>query len=214
MLEPSVLIHGPNLGDVTVFEMVLDDEDFPLSQLAQTLSPDEKVQAGGYLTHQLRARFIARRWLRRHVLSGLTGLAPQELEFAVSMRGKPSVSGGPHFSCSSSGPVAAVATCPSSPVGLDVQLISHASMTVSPLLDTFTPEEVASILEKPIGDRAQFCLQGWVKKEAVSKATGDGLAGPFNGIPVLGPAIARLEGVEVEDITLASESCAAVAKLK
>lgn len=95
--------------------------------------------------------------------------------------GKPALrGGGPQFSISHAGRLVAVAVSDNGAVGVDVEM------------DTARGGAVDSLVRAPDEEPAQGhdLIRRWVRKEAVLKATGDGLRVPMTGFAV-SPADAR-----------------------
>ena len=84
--------------------------------------------------------------------------------------GKPTLDGGPAFSLTHAGAVVGVAVLGGGPVGLDVEPVR-----VLPDLDA-----MARHVGAPAEPAAFF--RAWTRKEALLKATGDGLTSPMNAI--------------------------------
>jgi 4'-phosphopantetheinyl transferase len=129
-----------------------------------------------------RARYLAAHALTRIVLAAAVGGAPAGLRFDRTCRcgaqhGKPTLPGGPGFSLTHAGDLVGVAVH-AGPVGLDVE-------RARPLSDLAAmAEHVRSPGETVADDTAFFAL--WTRKEALLKATGDGLSTPMAAI-TLGP---------------------------
>jgi 4'-phosphopantetheinyl transferase len=143
-----------------------------------------------------RARYLAAHALARLVLAPLVGRDPAELAFDRTCRcgephGKPAVPGGPGFSLSHAGDLVGVAVRPDGPVGLDVEQ-ARAVADLAALAD-----HVGSPTERARGaaDPAAF-FRMWTRKEALLKATGDGLATPMTAITLAAdrPAVERWTG--------------------
>lgn len=121
------------------------------------------------------ARYLAAHALTRIVLGGHLEHAPAELVFDRTCHcgephGKPTLAGGPAFSFTHAGPVVGVAVHPGGPVGLDVEPVR-----AMPDLDG-----MARHVGAPAEPGAFF--RAWTRKEALLKATGDGLASPMAAI--------------------------------
>lgn len=120
------------------------------------------------------------RWLRargtlRHVLASETGIAPDQVEFRIGKRGKPSVAG-VEFNMSHSGAFALIATS-SAPVGVDIEQIRQ---------DVDWAAISRRFLKAPeVGSREAF-FSLWTEREAYVKATGEGIAGNLASPPPTG----------------------------
>lgn len=101
-----------------------------------------------------------------------------EPPFAYGEHGKPYIPGGPHFSLTHSGTLAALAVCETS-VGLDIEKIAPVRRAAARAL---TIEERQYMETDP--ERCFAYL--WTRKEAALKCTGAGLSQPMNAFSVLG----------------------------
>ena len=97
-----------------------------------------------------------------------------EPPFACGEHGKPYIPGGPHFSLTHSGTLAALAVS-ETPVGLDIEKIA-------PVRRALTIEERDYMKADP---ERRFAYL-WTRKEAVLKCTGAGLSQPMNAFSALG----------------------------
>jgi len=152
------------------------------------LDPAERDRRDRYQFPADRARFAVAAALLRLVASRMMEVAPERVR--VDRRcdqcgrphGKPSLgAGAPRVSVSHSGDYVAVAACRDAPVGVDVEHGARRTdyrALVSHVLD---PAEAPAA-----GDEAAF-LRYWVRKEALVKATGDGLGAGLRGIVVTPP---------------------------
>lgn len=131
------------------------------------------------------ARYLAAHALTRLVLGDLVGRPAGALEFDRTCRcgqqhGKPVLVGAPlHFSVSHAGDLVGLAAHADGPVGLDVEQVREMSDMASML------RHVCSPAERHGGAPAEF-FRTWTRKEALLKATGEGLSSPMNAI-TLGP---------------------------
>jgi 4'-phosphopantetheinyl transferase len=129
-----------------------------------------------------RARYLAAHALARLVLGG-PGRAAAALTFDRTCRcgaahGKPVLPGGPGFSLSHAGELVGVAVRPGGAVGLDVEQVRDLADLPAMAAHVHSPSERA---RGAAPDRAAF-FRTWTRKEALLKATGDGLATPMTAI--------------------------------
>ncbi len=99
--------------------------------------------------------------------------------------GKPRLadtSAGVHFSLAHSGPHVVVALTRAGPVGVDVEALRPSADYGALRRRTLTAEETAAF--DAAGARPQDFLRAWVRKEAVTKAVGTGIATPFHSFAV------------------------------
>jgi 4'-phosphopantetheinyl transferase len=136
------------------------------------------------------ARFVTGRTLARTALASLAGTGPESIRLHTRCpgcggpHGKPQVVGtaaGWEFSISHSGDLVAVAITAGNPVGLDIE---RGEPWTGPGLPpeyelVLTARERAAVEALPEQQRAQACLTYWTRKEAVLKATGEGLNRPM-----------------------------------
>lgn len=147
------------------------------------LSESERERLARFRQPADQDRFRTAWVLARQVLSGHVGAAPSSLEFVRRCRtcgeyghGKPSlVNGSPwEFSLSHAGGWVLLAVSNVGPVGVDIEAASA----------TFA--EIAAMVRAP-GESADDLHRLWVRKEAVLKATGDGLAVPMSSFTISPP---------------------------
>jgi 4'-phosphopantetheinyl transferase len=115
--------------------------------------------------------------------------------------GKPRLPG-LHVSVSHSGGTVAVAVGLDGPVGVDVEeLGQHDPSELERLVvDVLAPEEQAALAQLTDRNRVRGFLAYWTRKEALVKATGDGLSTPLDSVvvsrPSESPRLLRWEGQE------------------
>lgn len=129
-----------------------------------------------------RARYLAAHALTRLVVGEAVGRPAGDLVLDRTCRcgeqhGKPNLPGGPGFSLTHAGDLVGVVVA-DGPVGLDVEQVRPLADLASMAGHVCSPAETV-----PDAD-AFFTL--WTRKEALLKATGDGLTSPMNAI-TLGP---------------------------
>lgn len=155
------------------------------------LSADEHERAARLRFADARQRFIAARATLRAVLGQHTGIAPDRLVFATGAFGKPVLAGlenPPHFNLSHSGDLVLIAIA-DRPVGVDVETRRPLDSMAQMIDLAFTDTERAALASLNGADRSAAFFDLWTRKEAVTKARGDGfrLVKTFS-LPVGGPA--------------------------
>jgi 4'-phosphopantetheinyl transferase len=143
------------------------------------------------------ARFVTGRMLAKTALASLLGTGPESIRFHTRCpdcggpHGKPHVVGlgaGWELSISHSGDVVAVAIAAGRPLGLDVERLEPwQGPGLPPEYElVLTPAERAAVEALPPERRARACLAYWTRKEAVLKATGEGLNKPMTDFTLSG----------------------------
>lgn len=183
-------------------DLWLDRVDSPrdIGMLAELLDSAEVARAERFRFSHDRVRFVARRAFLRRVLAGYTGVAPANVRYRVSQRGRPELESacGITFSASHSDGLAGIAVARDRLVGLDLERIRP----VPDLLDladrVCSPTEYAGLQSVAAPERGEAFLRLWTRKESYVKALGAGLSMPLTEIDIGhgdGPA-RRLPGSE------------------
>ncbi len=101
--------------------------------------------------------------------------------------GKPWVVGGPHFNLSHSGDLALIAVCGDAPVGVDLERV-HELRNPDGLGRRMCSARELDWAGAAV-DLSAALLRLWVRKEALAKAEGGGIATALSGIDVLDPLV-------------------------
>ncbi|MFE6979197.1 4'-phosphopantetheinyl transferase family protein [Streptomyces sp. NPDC057682] len=160
------------------------------------LEPAELSRCSSYVQELDLARFVTGRVLARTALGALLGAPPETVRLRTrcaecgGAHGKPEAVGaaaGWELSISHSGEVVAVAVVRGRAVGVDVEEFPGPSDRArgpapgglagvpAEFELVLTDEERTVVAALPPRDRARACLTYWTRKEAVLKATGEGL---------------------------------------
>jgi len=184
LAERTALLWWARTGDASGDQVALLDEA-------------ERARLAAYRRADDRDRFLVGCALAKTVIAACTGARPEQVSFDRTCRqcgrphGKPAVAGGgPEFSVAHSGALIAVAVA-CDPVGVDVEQIDGRARPLGgdgdpdalARLVLAEPERAALAAADPPA-RARAFLVAWARKEAVTKATGDGLRAPFSQIVV------------------------------
>ena len=173
-----------------------------IRRMALWLSSAETARAARFGTDALRARYIAGRGTLRRLLGCALGVGPAGVALQRGVRGRPELVGGdasPDFNVSHTkgGAIFAIAHDLSRDcrIGVDVER-QDRRLDADGLARKFLTEREQASLQGADADarRARF-LRYWTCKEAMSKATGDGLIAPFAQLDVdMGAALTLLDG--------------------
>ena len=165
------------------------------------LDETERQRWTAYRRDADRERFLVGCVLAKAALAGYAGLRPADVRFdrtcgqCGGLHGKPAFAGyGLGHSVAHSGDLVAVAVA-GYPVGVDVEQLDGRP---HPLGGDGDPEalgrlvlsgaERAALATVPSSGRARAFLIAWTRKEAVTKATGDGLRAAFSDVVVAADA--------------------------
>ena len=171
-------------------------------QLSALLDDAERERWAAYRRGADRERFLVGCGLAKTVIAARTGQRPAEVSFDRTCRqcgkphGKPAVRHGDlEFSVTHSGDLVAVAVATAA-VGVDVEQLEgrpHELGGGDPATlarVVLAAEEQAALAAAAASGRARAFLVAWTRKEAVTKAKGDGLRVPFGTIVVAPDAAA------------------------
>lgn len=189
-------------GGIGLWWCTLDRSPEDTDRLAEWLSAAESARAARFGSEMLRRRWIAGRASLRWVLGKLLGVAPVAVAIRRGTRGRPELAGvdiALDFNVSHTDGVALIGTSVGDPrhvrIGVDVER-SDRGVGVERLARKFlTAREQAAIAQLPADGRRLRFLRYWTCKEAMSKATGDGLIAPFRRLDVeLEPGLRLIDG--------------------
>jgi 4'-phosphopantetheinyl transferase len=175
--------------------------------LLELLSEKERERARAFADESDRIRFVGGRALLRSMLCEHTGIDARAWRFGNGDKGKPFVEApeaaaeGLAFSVSHAGPGIACAVGIARSVGIDIEPFDR-EIDVDRLAGRIlSPRERDALASGPGGDRRRRMLELWTLKEAVVKASGEGISAMLSGIeisfdedgrPVLASDAARL----------------------
>ena len=178
-------------------------------ELAELLDREERRRATAFYHSADRDRFTVGRALTRLALATYLAEPPggilidSKCDRCGRPHGKPrlaSGAGGIELSISHSGERVVVAVACDSPLGVDVEPVPPYLATEELAAQVLTAEEVAVLSSLEEAERATAFLTYWTRKEAVAKATGQGLALTLRAFSVSPPGaparvVTREEGL-------------------
>jgi 4'-phosphopantetheinyl transferase len=176
-------------GQCHVWSASLTADAAEFRRMLNTLSPREHQRAEGFHFEKDRNAYIQCRGILRRLLARYLQVGPDELCFSTSGHGKPYLTGPSNhfdlrFNLSHSNGRALFAFTRSHEVGVDIEYLQRL-IDWKPVAELmFSPRENAELAALSPENRLPGFFHGWTRKEAVLKATGEGIALGMNQIEV------------------------------
>lgn len=149
------------------------------------MTPDEIARANRFYQLKDRNRFIVSRGALRHIIGKYLKQSPSTVEFGIGGNNKPYIkSGHPinlQFNMSHSGDIILLAISDSA-IGADIEFINRSFGFGEVLADNFSVDEISYIKN---ADSVTRFFRLWTCKEALTKATAQGLDGDLRLLPGL-----------------------------
>lgn len=165
---------------MTVWDVDLTLSDENRAQCQNLLSEDEKARADRFVRDADRWRFEASHAALRLALGHRLGLDPHALVFGAEPSGKPYLAGAAagtcRFSLSHSGSRALIGLSSSAEIGVDVEEMRPMPDLLRIARAHFAACEIAALEALEPGELTAAFFACWTRKEAVAKATGQGLS--------------------------------------
>lgn len=182
--EP-IALASPAPG-ISLWRVGLEAADGDFVRLASWLAPAEHARAARFGREALRRRYVIGRASLRWVLGRVLGLDPHEVPIVRGARGRPRLDGDAtlDFNISHTEGAALIGVTRTGRIGVDVEREAR-DVNADGLARKFLSDGerlTLAALDEP-ARRARF-LRYWTCKEAMSKATGDGLSAPFRRLEV------------------------------
>jgi 4'-phosphopantetheinyl transferase len=154
--------------------------DSHVPELQSVLSVLEQAKAGRFQFLRDRNHYIIRHGLLRMLLGHYAGKSPSSLRFATGTYGKPELQDATgerriHFNISHSEDVALYGISRACPVGVDVEYVRTFPDYERVAQEFFSRAECRSLKATREEVRTQRFFELWTRKEALLKATGEGL---------------------------------------
>ncbi len=160
-----------------------------LDQLAGLLNAEERERAGRFHFERDRATYtLSRAYLRLFLQK--YGIAPAaEISFTYAPRGKPELhachaASWLQFNLAHSRGMTVLAFALARPVGIDVETLRELHDAAGIVGSIFAPEEQAAFHALAPEARQRGFFNGWTRKEAFIKATGEGLGRQLDSFAV------------------------------
>ncbi|NJL85511.1 MAG: 4'-phosphopantetheinyl transferase superfamily protein [Leptolyngbyaceae cyanobacterium SM1_1_3] len=150
-----------------------------LAVYAPLLSLPEQARAKQFRFERDRHRFMLSRGTLRQILGNYLECPPAELVFEYGEFGKPYLVNSPlpqmQFNLSHSGDIALYGLSCDRQIGVDIEVMRPLPRLAQLAQRCLTPSEQAYLYSKAAQQQAEIFLSYWTCKEALLKATGQGL---------------------------------------
>lgn len=175
--------------NVNLHFIYLDAPEDTITVCKEQLDATERDRASRFLRKCDGDRWAIARAGLRQVLAHYCGMRPGDIRFHTERDGKPVIEGVPetariHFNLSHSGPFAAVAVTQLGPVGVDIEYRRPIPDWREVASRFFSTYEYSALLNVAAEQRDDAFLCCWTRKEAVIKATGEGLSAELDSFDV------------------------------
>ena len=192
--------------DIHIWRVPLDQPAHAVDWLAAFLDADEHQRAARFQFANLRRQFTVARGVMRHVLAGYLRVHPAELTFTYGPKGKPALGGvgagdGLTFNLSHASELALLAVGRGRVIGVDIEAVRPLAELDAIALRYFCPTERAILAASDEHGRRSWFYRFWTRKEALLKATGDGLSLPLDRLDVSGANLGTAQPMTVLDGT-------------
>ena len=170
----------PGDGCVHVWRVGLDERRQYEDSLAAALSAEEVARVGRFRTRRLAARYVTGRGVLRRMLGLYLRMAPGEIPLVTNKYGKPGLDGeagsGLEFNLAHSGDVAMYAFAVGRAVGIDVEVMGAEEPAREEARRIMMDGEWKDWQGLSGAEQRTVFYRTWVRKEAMLKALGVGLA--------------------------------------
>jgi 4'-phosphopantetheinyl transferase len=146
----------------------------------EDLPDGDRERAEGFLRPEPARRWVASRWALRITIAAYLDADPRAIELGTDANGKPMLSDDDpiRFNLSHSHDLALIGLARRREIGIDVERRVHDRDFPALARQGLDPDAVAAIREAPTQQRSDVFYEAWVRREAVAKCGGEGLAGP------------------------------------
>jgi 4'-phosphopantetheinyl transferase len=159
-----------------------------LETLRSLLSPDELERAQRFKFDLHRNRYIAGRGILRSILARYLDVSAKALQFTYSAHQKPQLLAatipGLQFNLAHSADLAVIAVANAGPLGVDVEELRPVKDAEELVARFFSTRESDLFQSLAPSQKPAAFFNLWTRKEALLKATGEGITGGLNRVEV------------------------------
>lgn len=156
-------------------------------QLLTVLSRSEAHKASQLRNKPARETYLVTRAVLRLLISKYIACDPRNILFSYNQYGKPRLldsSQGLHFNVAHTANAAIIAVVMGCEIGIDIESICFHDDLMAVAEHCFCGEEIYELLSMGGEARTEMFFKCWTRKEAYTKATGEGLFLPLNSFCV------------------------------
>lgn len=168
----------------------------------ELLDPEERARSDRFAHAVDRSRFTIAHASLRVILARCTAVRPLDIRYELGPHGKPRLGSSVEaveFNMAHSHDVGLVAVSRDSPIGVDVERIREIPDAMALAESNFTKRERSILRAAPGSQRSQLFLRYWTRKEAIIKASGEGLSRELTAFDVdTAPRSITVRGVRGE----------------
>jgi 4'-phosphopantetheinyl transferase len=177
-----------NENDIHIWRSSLDLAPEKVANLTAILSEDEQIRADRFRFLKHKTRFVVARAMLRIILGKYLGIAPGEVLFQYSSRGKPTLVNNAdnqiQFNLSHSEELVIYGFTQQKLIGVDLEYLRPIPDLEKLAQRFFSAREYDFIKSLRQGEKKQAFFQIWTAKEAYLKATGEGLANSLDKVEI------------------------------
>ena len=177
---------APPVAGVFLWWATLAASDAEVARVSGWLAPAEHARAARFGREILSRRYVLGRALLRWALGNVLGLPPPAVPIVRGARGRPQLEGdtGLDFNVSHTEGVALIGISGAGRIGVDVERADRDVRADGLARKFLTTAERSTLAPLSEAERRARFLRYWTCKEAMSKATGEGLSAPFRRLEV------------------------------
>ena len=174
---------------VNIHLIDLDAPEETLAAYWTIIDADERNRAERFRTRELRRRWVVARAALRDILACYTSTRPSGVQFEFEANGKPILASPQHrdslhFNLSHSNSRALVGVSDFGPIGVDLEYERPIRDWRDVSQRFFSADEMRQLESIPETERLSAFYRCWTRKEAVIKASGEGLSARLDAFDV------------------------------
>lgn len=170
-----------------VFKIKISDFQHRITDYPSTLSQQEIDRASRFLKQEDKENYLLRKYALRIILGNFSGRPPAEIRYHKTENKKPAIAN-IQFNTSHTKGYAVIAVSQET-VGIDIEYLNR-DFDYSDLLPSCFSAEESRLISLSEDMQQRFYIL-WTRKEALIKATGEGLAENLSDIPSLKQQVER-----------------------
>jgi 4'-phosphopantetheinyl transferase len=170
--------------DVDLWLVPLEAAPHERARLQRLLDGDEAARAARFHDDRHSMHFTVAHGLLREIVGAYAGTAPERLVFGAGARGKPQLvhdaAAALEFNLSHAQHLGLIGVTRGVAIGVDIEVMRPMADMAEIAQRNFAPAEFHEWRQLPAAERMAGFFACWTRKEAVIKATGDGLSMPLH----------------------------------